>query len=88
MIHEVGVDVIVYQPGFWEDLREMARLAAVVHGGEFERVAQFAISGSVDTTERTIEIYRPRYVVQRVRHTVALDMPLIGDRFEMLLPAR
>lgn len=88
MIHEIGVDVIVYQPGFWEDLREMARLAAVVHGGEFERVAQFAISGSVDSTERTIEIYRPRYVVQRVRHTVALDMPLIGDRFEMLLPAR
>lgn len=88
MIHEIGVDVIVYQPGFWEDLREMARLAAVVHGREFERVAQFAISGSVGTTERTIEIYKPRYVVQRVRHTVDLDMPLIGDRFEMPLPAR
>jgi hypothetical protein len=88
MIHEIGVDVIVYQPGFWEDLREMARLAQVVHGGEFERVAQFTISGSVGATERTIEIYKPRYVVQRVRHTVDLDMPLIGDRFEMSLPAR
>ena len=40
-LRDFGVSLIIVQPGFWEDLREMARFSAVLRSPEFERVAQF-----------------------------------------------
>lgn len=82
LVREFGVDLIVFQPGFWEDLREMGRLDAVVHSADFERVASFDITGTVPHSDRRIEIYRPTYPVVRTRRDLQLDMPIIRDKFK------
>jgi hypothetical protein len=80
-LRDFGVSLIIVQPGFWEDLREMARFSAVLRSPEFERVAQFDITGSVAHTDQSIEIYKPTYTVNQARRTLRLEMPIIGDTF-------
>jgi len=80
-LRDFGVSLIIVQPGFWEDLREMARFSAVLRSPEFERVVQFDITGSVDHTDQSIEIYKPTYAVNQGRRTLRLEMPIIGDTF-------
>jgi hypothetical protein len=80
-LREFGVSLIVVQPGFWEDLREMARFSAVLRGPEFERVAHFDITGSGDHADASIEIYKPTYPVQPTRRALQLEMPIIGGTF-------
>ncbi len=81
-LRDLGVGMVVYQPGFWEDLGEMARFAAVLHGPNFERVASFDITGSIGHTDKKIEIYRPTYPVAEGRRALRLEMPIIGDTFK------
>lgn len=85
LVRELGVDLVVFQPGFWEDLREMARLGAVVHSPDFERVASFDITGTVAHVDKRIEIYRPTYPVVRTRRELQLDMPIIRGRFKGMI---
>ena len=80
-LRDFGVSLIIVQPGFWEDLREMAHFSAVLRSPEFERVVQFDITGSVDHTDQSIEIYKPTYAVNQGRRTLRLEMPIIGDTF-------
>jgi hypothetical protein len=80
-LRDFGVSLIVVQPGFWEDLREMARFSAVLRSPEFERIAQFAITGSVAHSDKSIEIYKPTYAVEQTRRPLHLEMPIIGDTF-------
>ena len=80
-LRELGVSMIVAQPGFWEDLREMARFSAVLHGPEFERVAQFDITGSTAHNDKLIEIYKPRYALEQTRRVLQVEMPIVGDTF-------
>jgi hypothetical protein len=82
LIRDLGVDIVVVQPHFWDDLREMARFGTVIHSADFERVASFDISGTVDHPDKKIEIYRPTYAVERTRRDLQLDMPIIRDRFK------
>ncbi|HZU88626.1 MAG TPA: glycosyltransferase family 39 protein [Stellaceae bacterium] len=81
MLRAYGVGLVVVQPHFWSDLREMDRLAAVLHGGDFARVAEFTITGATHRGERVIEVYKPTYPVQERRRTLRLDMPIIGETF-------
>jgi len=80
-LREFGVSLIVVQPGFREDLREMARFSAVLRGPEFERVAHFDITGSADHADTSIEIYKPTYPVQPTRRPLQLEMPIIGGTY-------
>ena len=80
-LHTYGVGLIVFQPHFWTDLREMARLSAVVHSPDFTEVARFAITGAARRGETTIEIYKPTYPVRQTRHNLELEMPIIGETF-------
>lgn len=82
LLRDLGVDLIVYQPGFWEDLREMARFAGVVHSGDFEPVASFDITGTANHEDKRIELYRPTYPVERRTRDLQLDMPIIRERFK------
>jgi hypothetical protein len=59
----------------------MARFSAVLRSPEFERVAQFDITGSVAHADQSIEIYIPTYTVNQARRTLRLEMPIIGDTF-------
>jgi hypothetical protein len=81
MLRAYGVSLVVAQPHFWTDLREMDRLAAVLHGPDFRPVARFAITGATRRGERTIEVYKPTYPVTETRRTLTLDMPIIGEKF-------
>jgi hypothetical protein len=82
MLRELGVSLVVFQPGFWQDLREMARFAAVLNTRDFQRVASFDITGTVAHTDRFIEIYKPTYPVEQTEKRLRLDMPIIGDEFK------
>jgi Dolichyl-phosphate-mannose-protein mannosyltransferase len=80
-VRSLGADLIVYQPGFWNDLREMARFEAVLRTPNFEPVAHFDITSTVPHGDRLIEIYRPTYPVKRTKHEVQLEMPMLNAQF-------
>jgi 4-amino-4-deoxy-L-arabinose transferase-like glycosyltransferase len=81
-LHEYGVNLIVFQPDFWTDLREMARLSEVVHTPDFERIASFDITGTVPHIDNRIEIYKPTYPVKQTHRALQLQMPTIGGSFK------
>ena len=82
LLRELGVSLVVFQRGFWRDLREMARFAAVMNTRDFQRVASFDITGTVPHTDRVIEIYKPTYPMEQKKRGLGLDMPIIGDEFK------
>jgi 4-amino-4-deoxy-L-arabinose transferase-like glycosyltransferase len=88
VMREAGVDLIVYQPGFWEDLQAMQRFAAVVRGPDYERVASFEIGGTVGHDDRSIEIYRPVHAIPQRQKTLLAGLPLIGAQFNGSLAAQ
>jgi hypothetical protein len=80
-----GISLVVAQPHFWNDLREMARLSAVLHSANFERVARFPITGATRRGEKEIDVYKPTYPVAQTRRTLKLDMPIIGRTFHGMI---
>jgi hypothetical protein len=82
MLRRLGVGLVVYQPNFWEDLRETALFSVVIHSHDFERIAKFQIEGDKDGDDGdSIEIYRPSYPVSKAQTGVQYDMPIINDKF-------
>jgi len=81
-LRDYGVDLVVAQPDFWTDLREMSRLYAVLHTPDFVQVARFPITGTTAHTDHEIEIYRPTYKVEPPHRALHLDMPIIGQSFK------
>jgi hypothetical protein len=88
MVKEMGVELIVYQPGFWADLRQMERFANVLHTDAFERVATFPITATVPHDDSVIEVFRPTYQVDRTRRDIQIDMPMVGEPFQSELAPR
>jgi Dolichyl-phosphate-mannose-protein mannosyltransferase len=80
-LRDYGVSLVVAQPVFWTDLREMARLDAVLHTADFRQVASFPITATVAHTDPLIEIYEPTYPARPARRVLGLDMPIIGQSF-------
>ncbi len=78
-LREYGISLIVFQPDFWTDLREMARLSAVLHTPDFARIASFDITGTAPHSDNRIEIYKPTYPVEQTRRALQLQMPIIGE---------
>ncbi len=60
----------------------MARLSAVLHTPDFERIASFEITGTVPHIDHKIEIYRPTYPVEQAHRSLQLQMPIIGESFK------
>jgi Dolichyl-phosphate-mannose-protein mannosyltransferase len=81
-LREYGVSLVVAQSEFWTDLREMARLSALLHSADFERVADFEITGTTGHHDHEIDIFKPTYPVEPPRHQLSLDMPVIGQTFK------
>ncbi len=82
MLRDYGVSLVVDQPGFWTDLKEMRRFNSVLHTPDFARVARFDITGTEGHQDNLIEIYRPTYPVTQSRQGLKLDMPIIGGTFQ------
>ncbi len=82
LIRRVGVDLVVAQDGFWTDLTEMRRLAAVLAGPQFMPIAHFTIGGTMGRTYKSFTVYRPTYAVEPKTRNLALDMPIFGGQIE------
>lgn len=83
LIKRVGTDLIVVQPGFWNDLTEMARFEAVLQTTSFEKVKSFEITGAIGHYDgNRIDIYRPLYPVDKTSSALQIEMPIIGGKFE------
>ena len=93
LMKRLGVALVVVQPDFWDDLREMRRFYAVLHTSDFTPVARFPITGDVGIhnsaghPDNLIEIYRPTYKVTPPRGVLDLAMPIIGEHFTGAVPS-
>jgi len=81
-LRKLGVDYIVYQPGFWENLKEMQRLSTVVHSDSFQKVATVHITGDVDQDAKVVEIYTPTYQVTKSGSVIHYDLPIISEKIQ------
>lgn len=82
LIRNLGIDLVVAQDGFWDDLAEMHRLAGVLARPDFTAVAHFTIGGTMGRTDRSFTIYRPNYPIEQKTRSLELDMPIFGGRIE------
>lgn len=58
LLNRYGVQYIVDQPNFWQDLKNMQSLQNVLHTAQFEKVADFPITGNILHHDTHIEIYK------------------------------
>jgi len=82
LIRNLGIDLVVAQDGFWNDLTEMHRLAAVLAGPDFLPIAHFEIGGTMGRTDRSFTVYRPTYIVKPKPRNLELDMPIFGGQID------
>lgn len=80
-LRELGVSFVAVQPGFWNDLQEMARFSSVLHTADFEPIARFPITGAANPGEDAIEVYKPTYPVEQHPRKLQLEIPIIGEAF-------
>ncbi len=79
-LKDLGIDLVVAQDGFWEDLDQMATLSGLLKSDAFEEIAQFPVTGTPRRGEQTITLYRPRYPVESHTVDLTIDMPIFRDR--------
>lgn len=82
LVRRLGIDLVVAQDGFWTDLTEMRRLAAVLAGLDFAPVAHFTIGGTMGRSDKSFTVYRPTYPVAPKTRTLDLDMPIFGGQID------
>jgi hypothetical protein len=82
LMRRLGIDLVVAQDGFWTDLIEMRRLAAVLAGPDFAPVAHFTIGGTMGRSDKSFTIYRPTYTVAPKTRTLDLDMPIFDGQID------
>jgi hypothetical protein len=83
MLNHYGVKYVVSQPNFWDDLKNMQMLQAVLHSPQFRLVATIPIVSNVNHEDQQLEIYEnlgpiDRSGPQRIR----LELPIIGSTVE------
>jgi hypothetical protein len=83
-LRDLGISMVVAQPGFWTDLRQMARLERVLNSPLFKQVAEFPVTGTLSTNDGSgvIRIYCPTYPVETPRGNIRIDMPLMRGNIE------
>jgi 4-amino-4-deoxy-L-arabinose transferase-like glycosyltransferase len=81
LLREVGVGLVVMQPGFWADIEQMARFERVIRTPLFTPMTSFAITGNAPHQDRLIEVLKPAYPIDGSRHSLTIDMPMVKDVF-------
>lgn len=76
-INELGVHYVVAQPDFWTDLKEMARLQAVLRGPQFKEVKRFKTPANYDSQEKELIVYRNLGDVAKGPVTITNEVPFI-----------
>ena len=81
LIRALGVDLVVAEDGFWDDLTEMKRFEAVLARPDFAPIGHFPITGTMGHSDKSFTLYRPTYQVAHPSGALSIDMPIIGDTF-------
>jgi 4-amino-4-deoxy-L-arabinose transferase-like glycosyltransferase len=81
LIRDLGVDIVVAEDGFWDDLTEMQRFEAVLARPDFAPIGHFPITGTMGHSDKSFTLYRPTYAVSHPRGSLSIDMPIIGETF-------
>ena len=81
LIRALGVDLVVTEDGFWDDLTEMKRFEAVLARPDFTLIGHFPITGTMGHSDKSFTLYCPAYPVAHPCGALSIDMPIIGDTF-------
>ena len=78
----IGVNLVVYQPGFWEDLDQMVRLGNVLHSPRYRRMKEIPLIGYKGSNDGpVIEIYEPVAMPSGPRRALDIEIGIVGERF-------
>lgn len=81
-IDNLGIEYLVVQPGFWNDLSVMQRFERVVASVQFEEVARIKTPANYRAHEKELIIYRNRHPVKPGGGLRAIELPIIGRTIE------
>lgn len=77
-IDSLGIEYVVVQPGFWNDLAVMQRFERVIASEQFEEVARIKTPANYPAHEKELVIYRNRHPVKAGGGKQEIDLPIIG----------
>ena len=81
-IDSLGIEYVVVQPGFWNDLAVMQRFERVMASEQFEEVARIETPANYPAHEKELVIYRNRHPVKPGGGLREIDLPIIGRTIE------
>lgn len=77
-IDSLGVEYVVVQPGFWNDLAVMQRFERVIASEQFEEVARIKTPANYPAHEKELVIYRNRHPVKPGGGQREIELPIIN----------
>jgi hypothetical protein len=82
LIARIQPDLVIVQPGFWGDLRDMALLEAAIKPPAYRRLRHIAITGDLSAQDGTgVDIYAPAAAPTAPRGVIELRMPDFNASF-------
>jgi hypothetical protein len=84
LLRDLAPDMIVVQPGFWNDLHAMASFERAIRTAPYREAARFPLTGDLSTQDGSggIVIYVRTGPAPPPHAKLNLDMPDIGDQFK------
>jgi len=76
-IDGLGIEYVVVQPGFWNDLPVMQRFEHVIASDQFEEVARIKTPANYPAHEKELVVYRNRHPV-KAGGSQEIELPIIG----------
>lgn len=82
-IDSLGIEYVVVQPGFWNDLAAMQRFERVMASDQFEEVARIETPANYPAHEKELVIYRNRHPIKPGGGMRDIDLPIIGRTIQL-----
>lgn len=76
-IDGLGIEYVVVQPGFWNDLAVMQRFERVMASEQFEEVARIKTPANYPVQEKELVVYRNRHPL-KASSKQEIELPIIG----------
>ncbi len=82
MLNDYGVAYAVSEPGFWDDLKSVRELNAVLNS-RFRKVAEIKIESNVSHHDRRLDVYQNLTDVSLApRRRIRLELPIVNEVVE------
>jgi hypothetical protein len=72
---------VVFESGFWTDIKTIAMLQSVLSGADFHLVRVVSVTANTPHHDHELRIYRYDGPIDATMEPFAFDMPLIGSHF-------